>query len=112
MSLPRARHARFLEDAVDAGSRELDLLALSQHFGQMLVVEANVLRFRKVNHLGDHRGIERIDGTPASIAMWEGRRPVRFVAPAQPPDLPDRDSEQAGRLRIHERARQQMVQNE
>jgi hypothetical protein len=42
-----------------------------------------------------------MDRASTSVAVHQSGRPFHFIAPAQPPDLADRQSEQRRGLRIH-----------
>src|SRR5467141_106702 len=53
-----------------------------------------------------------MDGPPTAIPVRQGGGPLRLIAPAQPPNLSNGDAQQAGRVRVHQRPRQQMVQHE
>ena len=111
-SPPWRRDARPMQDPVNARHRKRQAFLLGQHLREMVLIEPDVLGRGQLNHPGRHARRDGVDRPPAAIPVRQGSGPLPLIAPAQPPNLANGDTQQAGRIRVHQRPRQQMVQYE
>jgi hypothetical protein len=78
------QQVRSVQNAMPAGSRELDPLSLCEQVSQVLWVAASVGRLSQLNHSLAHLGLNRMPGLASSVPMDDGGCPLLAIGSQNP----------------------------